>query len=235
MRINDAEVAIAPLLSSPISVTAKDKIMNTNQDLINELIGSDYLKTPRIIQAFENVDRIDFVLPESRHEAYENFPLSIGHGQTISQPATVAFMLELLKPEPGDKILDVGSGSGWQTALLSYIVGDRGRVIGLEVKDDLIEFGQTNLKKYNFTQTKIVQRNGWQGLPEEAPFDKISVVASAPIVPPNLKIQLKEGGRLIIPVGRGVQDIAVINKVDEDNFTEQYYPSFVFVPLVEKK
>jgi len=116
--------------------------MNTNKDLINELLQSDYLNTLRIIKAFEEVDRKDFVPPELKTEAYKNFPLSIGHGQTISQPATVAFMLEKLQAEKGHKILDIGSGSGWQTALLASIAGRQGKVIGLEIKDDLIKYGQ---------------------------------------------------------------------------------------------
>jgi protein-L-isoaspartate(D-aspartate) O-methyltransferase len=96
------------------------------EELINNLIFSGYLKTPRIIEAFRKIDRADFVPPDLLAEAYGNYPLPIGYGQTISQPLTVAFMFELLQPERGDKILDVGSGSGWTTALLAYIVSQEG-------------------------------------------------------------------------------------------------------------
>ncbi|PIT90489.1 MAG: protein-L-isoaspartate O-methyltransferase [Candidatus Komeilibacteria bacterium CG10_big_fil_rev_8_21_14_0_10_41_13] len=204
----------------------------TNQDLINELLKGDYLNTLRIIKAFEKVDRADFVMPADKDEAYENFPLEIGHGQTISQPATVAFMLEKLQPEVGNKVLDVGSGSGWQTALLSEIVGDKGEVIGLEIRDELVELGRENLKKYNFSQGKIIKGNGWQGLAEEAPFDRIIVAAAAETIPDSLKQQLKIGGRLVIPVGRGMHDIIVIDRLSKDNFEERYYPGFSFVPLI---
>jgi protein-L-isoaspartate(D-aspartate) O-methyltransferase len=207
--------------------------MNTNKDLINELIKSDYLNTLRIIHAFEKVKRADFVPPEAEGEAYENFPLPIGHGQTISQPATVAMMLEKLQPEAGNKILDIGSGSGWQAALLAEIAGNRGKVFGLEIKDDLIDFSKKNLAKYDFNNLEILKGNGWEGLPEHAPFDRIIVAASAESIPLALKQQLKIGGRLVIPVGRDLQDIIVVDKISEDNFAETYYPGFVFVPLID--
>jgi len=209
--------------------------MNSNQSLINELIRNGYLKTAGIIRAFERVDRIDFVPYEWQDQAYQNYPLLIGYGQTISQPATVAFMLELLQPKRGDKILDVGSGSGWQTALLSDIVGEQGQVIGLEINDHLIELGQSNLKKYGFHQASIVKGNGWQGLPGQAPFDKIIVAAAGAFVPWPLKQQLKINGCLVIPVGQGIQDILVIERDSEVDFTEQNYPGFVFVPLINNR
>jgi len=207
--------------------------MNTKEDLINELLRENYLNSLNIIKAFEKIDRADFVLAETRDEAYENFPLAIGHGQTISQPATVAFMLELLKAEKGHKVLDVGSGSGWQTALLAEIVGEQGKVIGLEIKDDLVKLGQDNIKKYHFKNAEILKGNGWDGLPEQASFDRIIVAAAGETIPQKLKEQLKAGGRLVIPVGRGLQDIIVVDRLDQDHFEEQYYPGFIFVPLID--
>ena len=112
--------------------------------LVKELISSGYLKTPEIIDAFQKIDRKDFVSDEYKDRAYVNAPLPIGYGQTISQPLTVAFMLELLQPEKGNKILEIGSGSGWQTALLARVVGDEGRVFAIELIPELEQFGRKN-------------------------------------------------------------------------------------------
>src|SRR3989338_8868612 len=141
--------------------------MTTKNDLIKELIDFGYLKTPRIVEAFRAIDRVDFVRDEYKDEAYENYPLPIGGGQTISQPLTVAFMLELLNPQPGEKILDVGYGSGWQTALLAQIVSEyRGQktknesggvVIAIERIPGLCKFGAQNIAKYHFIKTGAVK------------------------------------------------------------------------------
>ncbi|MBU1036666.1 protein-L-isoaspartate(D-aspartate) O-methyltransferase [Patescibacteria group bacterium] len=207
--------------------------MQNNESLINLLINQGYLQSPEIIQAFKKVDRLDFIKPEMFNEAYENHPLPIGNGQTISQPATVALMLELLQVKKGDKVLDVGSGSGWQIALLAELAGKRGKVIGLEVKDELIEFAKENLLKYQYQNIKIIKGDGWQGLSKQAPFDKIIVAAAANEIPLALKIQLKVGGRLVIPVGGGIQDIVVIDKLSQNKFQQQNFPGFVFVPLIK--
>ena len=111
-------------------------------NLVKELITNGALKTPRIIEAFRAIDRKDFVPEELQDEAYGNYPLQIGYGQTISQPNTVAFMLELLAPELGNKIIDVGSGSGWQTALLAHIVGPKGKIFGIELVPELKKMGE---------------------------------------------------------------------------------------------
>src|SRR3972149_2720436 len=118
--------------------------------LIKELMEEGILKTPSIIDAFEKVDRKDFVPEELKDRAYLNTPLPIGYGQTISQPLTVAFMLELLQPEKGNKILEIGSGSGWQTALLAYIVSGERKVFAAELIPELMAFGRQNVATYGF-------------------------------------------------------------------------------------
>ncbi len=206
--------------------------------LVDELIQSGYLKTPAIIKAFRTIKRRDFLRPEDNGRGEINAPLSIGYGQTISQPATVAFMLELLQPRLGDKVLDVGAGSGWTCALLSAIIGRTGRVYGLERIPELKEFAQKNISKYNFIKKGIAQifcSDGYRGLPDQAPFAKIIVAATAEKIPKELLKQLQVGGRIVLPLGRQyeVQDIMVIDKIGKDTYKEKRYPGFAFVPLVK--
>ena len=127
----------------------------SNLALVEKLISDEALRTPRIIDAFKKIDRADFVEVQYKDEAYGDYPLPIGHEQTISQPSTVAFMLELLQPATGNKVLDVGSGSGWTAALLAQIVGPEGRVFGFELVPELVKFGSENLAKYNFPHAEI--------------------------------------------------------------------------------
>ncbi len=198
-------------------------------DLIKSMIKRGYLKTPSIIEAFKSVDRHDFILPEYEDESYGDYPLPIGDGQTISQPSTVAFMLELLQPQEGDIVLDVGSGSGWTSALLSEIVGERGFVYGVELVPELVNFSRDNLLTYGFDNVEIFQASvGVLGLPEHGPYDKILVSAAGYDLPEELVEQLKIRGRMVIPIN---DSIFKIDKVGEDDIREERYQGFVFVPL----
>ena len=207
--------------------------------LVDSLIEQEYLKTPRIIEAFQKIKREDFVLSENKESVEVDVPLSIGHGQTISQPLTVAFMMELLRPESGDKILDVGSGSGWTTAILAELVGNNGKVFSVEVIPDLKEFGEENVSKYNFIKKGIVEyfcADGYKGLPEFAPFDRVLVSAAAEEMPKKLLAQLRIGGKLVIPIGEQYksQEVVLIQKQWKNEFKEKRFPGFAFVPLVKK-
>lgn len=200
--------------------------------LINQLIKDGHLKTDAIIEAFSEINRVEFIPREFEMQADANVALPIGHGQTISQPLTVAFMLEFLDPQKGQKILDVGSGSGWTTALLSYIVGKEGKVYAIERKAELTEFGKKNVDKYSFVKDGIAEfyeADGTKGLPEQAPFDRILVSASAEEIPEELKKQLKTGGKMVIPIG---DTIYFLEKKSEKEFAEKKFPGFSFVPLV---
>src|SRR3989344_130801 len=199
--------------------------------LVAKLIRDGYLKTPQIIEAFSVVDRKDFVPEEYKSEAYGDYPLPIGYGQTISQPATVAFMLELLQPQAGDKVIDAGSGSGWQTAILACIVGENGSVYAVERIPELYEFGQKNLQKYKFQNISFLCADATKGLVEQAPFDKIIAAAAGSEIPPAWPEQLKIGGRIVAPVGSSVW---LYIKKSEGEFEKLEYPGFAFVPLVKK-
>lgn len=202
--------------------------------LIDSLIQEGWLKTDSIKEAFKTIKRGDFLPEEMKSLAELNEALPIGYNQTISQPLVVAFMLEQLQPKPGEKILDIGSGSGWTTALLAQIVGEKGRVIAVEIVPELKEFGEKNVAKYNFIEkgiVKIFSVDASKGYPKEEPFDRILASASSCGIPTAWKKQIKIGGKIVAPVG---SSIWVILKKSENEFEEIEYPGFVFVPLVQE-
>lgn len=208
------------------------------KSLIANLIADNYLTRQEIISAFRNIRREDFVPDEYKGMSYLDTPIPIGYGQTISQPATVAFMLELLNPEKGEKVLDVGSGSGWTTALLAELVGPEGRVYAMERILYLKNIGDENIDKYGFIKEKRVEtfcQDGYKGLTEFAPFDKILVSAAAEEPPKKLLEQLKTNGRMVIPIGENgkLQDILTIDRVSDDEYKHALYPGFSFVPLIK--
>ncbi|TRZ81450.1 protein-L-isoaspartate O-methyltransferase [bacterium] len=202
--------------------------MKTNQKLINHLVEIGALKMPEIIEAFLKIDRKFFVPKDLLTSVYEDYPLPIGYGATISQPYTVAFMMELLRPKKGEKILDVGSGSGWTTALLSQIVGEKGQVFGIEIVPELVEFGRKNLKKYNLKNTQILRAGHVLGLPSRALFDKILASASALKIPKEFLAQLASPGILVMPIERSIWKI---EKGKKGKMTQEEFPGFSFVPL----
>lgn len=209
-------------------------VFSNNQELVRYLVESGVLKTEAIKKAFLRIDRKYFVPEKLQEEAYGDYPLPIGFGQTISQPWTVAFMLELLQPKEGQKILDIGFGSGWTTALLAEIVGESGQVFGIEIVPEVFAFGKNNLAKFNFLQkgrVKLFLQDGSKGLPENAPFDRILVSAAAEKIPEALKNQLNNEGILVIPEAKG--NIWQIQKFGQ-KFRAKSYPGFAFVPLIEE-
>jgi len=188
----------------------------------------------KIINAFSNVKREDFVSGEFKEQAYEDTALPIGHGQTISQPYTIAVMLSELDLKPGQKVLEVGSGSGYFLALISEIVEEDGSVFGLEVVKELAKKSKESLSSGNHKNVKVYSRNGFNGLPEEAPFDRILVSAAVRNIPQALLKQLKDKGILVAPKGpRFQQDIVVIQKQGGKFITKSEIKGFIFVPFVE--
>ena len=203
-------------------------------ELVEHLKEQGVLQSPQIIRAFSAINRADFVPPDMKGWAQVDEVLPLPSGQTISQPYVVAFMLEKLEPKEGQKILDIGSGSGWTTALLASIVGQKGKVIGIEVRPELAIFGEMNVAKYNFIEKGIVNircANGKEGYAKDAPYDGILVSASLAdhAIPGAWKEQLSIGGKIVVPIQHSLW---VFTKKDEYQFTQKEYPGFAFVPFV---
>ena len=220
------------ILRSTADEIAEHSILtNMNKELeklVRIMVHGKTLKTVRIIEAFRIMDRKDFVPNEYEKESYNDYPLPIGYEQTISQPSTVAFMLELLNPRMGERILDVGSGSGWTTALIAHLVGNTGAVWGVEKIPELVIFGKENISTYNFSHAHIEQAGEKLGLSQHAPFDKILVSAESDKIPDELMAQLKIGGVMVIPVKDTVYKII---KISEKEKRIEKFEGFIFVPL----
>jgi len=200
----------------------------TNETLIAFLKNTGAIKTTAVENAFRAVDRAQFVPEELKSDAYADAPLPIGTGQTISQPTVVAFCLEWLRVRPDDRVLDVGSGSGWTTALLAHLVESAGSVIGVERIPELVSFGSKNLEKYKFANAHIEQSGKNLGKPKAAPFDRILVSAAADEISDALVKQLKDDGRMVVPVRNAIYVVDRFN----GRSRAVCHEGFVFVPLV---
>ncbi len=173
------------------------------------------------------VERHRFIPPQNQHEAHLDTALAIGHGQTISQPTVVAHMTEALKPGPEDRVLEIGTGCGYQTAILAQIVKE---VLTIEILEPLASGARELLEELNYTNIQYRMGDGYGGWPEAAPFDKIIVTAAPPEVPQPLLDQLKPGGRMTIPVGRLSQKLLLIENTLEGFHEETIFP-VRFVPM----
>lgn len=187
---------------------------------------------PKILEAFEKVERADFVSAELEKMAYEDIPLPIGKGQTTSQPYTIATMLSLLELKQGQRVLEAGSGSGYVLALISELVGEKGKAFGLEVLPELARKSRKSIS--GFQNLRVYNRNGMRGLKEQEPFDRILISAAVNEIPQNLLQQLKpKGGILVAPKGsRFEQELIVIQRNDNVFEIKKKIPGFLFVPFI---
>lgn len=202
----------------------------SKEETLARLVSEGYLKTDRVIEAMRTVKREEFVPLPMRPYAWEDHPLPIGHGQTISAPHMCAIMLENAEIRPGDRVLEIGTGSGYGSALLSFLAGKKGKVFSLEVVHALADSARKNLAHAGLEAT-IIEADGRQGHPQGAPYDRILVTASSESVPSALLEQLKVGGRMLIPVGAHFQELLLLEKSKTGVETKPLLP-VVFVPLV---
>ena len=207
------------------------KFDDERRRMVEEQLVPRGVSDPAVLGAFRKVPREKFIDPQYQKLAYIDAPLMIGEGQTISQPFTVAMMTQLLELKPTDKVLEVGTGSGYQAAILGEIVRE-GRVWTLERLEGLARKARKVLKLLKYLNVRVVVGDGTKGLPEEAPFDAIIVTAAAPEVPPPLIEQLKIGGRLVMPVGgEWHQEMVRLTKTAE-GVKKEFFGGYRFVPLV---
>jgi protein-L-isoaspartate(D-aspartate) O-methyltransferase len=201
------------------------------QQMVTAQIEGRGIGSPRVLEALREVPRHAFVPPPLRDNAYADHPLSIGHGQTISQPYIVALMTALARPAPADRALEIGTGCGYQTAVLARLVS---HVYSVEIEPELHRNATERLARLGYDRATTVQGDGHLGWPPGAPYDIILVTAAPETVPPALLEQLAPGGRLVIPVGpRETQRLELIEKDADGRTTRQAVAPVMFVPLVQ--
>jgi len=210
-----------------------DEFETARNDLVDGLVRRGYVTSAAVERAMRRVPREEFVPEDIRPEAYVDTPLPIGEGQTISAPHMVAIMVEKLDLEPGQKVLEVGAGSGYHAAVCAEVVGPDGHIFTVERVASLAGWAEQNLKKTGFSGiVTVVFGDGSRGLPEHAPYERIFVACGAPDIPSPLTEQLAEGGKMLVPVGgRFYQDLIKIERRG-NRLRKESHGGCVFVPLV---
>jgi protein-L-isoaspartate(D-aspartate) O-methyltransferase len=210
--------------------TDEAALARARERMVAEQIQARGVKDAPTLTAMRAVPRHLFVAPEKLGDAYEDHPLPIGHGQTISQPYIVGFMTEALGLKGGETVLEIGTGSGYQAAVLARIAA---KVYSIEIVEPLAVEARERLRRLGYANVEVRAGDGYQGWPEAAPFDGIVVTAAAPQIPVPLKQQLKEGGRLVIPVGDEFQEIVIVRRRG-NAFDERRVLPVRFVPMTGK-
>ncbi len=216
------------------------KFLNNNSEkkyqlkleaLIDIMKNTGFLTDAKVESAIRQIPRHNFIPESLKHRAYENAPLSLMKKQTISQPSVVSRMTEWLDLKEGQKVLEIGSGSGWQSAILANIVGN-GKIFTVERHAKLASFAKNNLEKLGIKNVKIIHGDGILGLPEESPFDRIMITAACKKVPDALLDQLALDGLLIAPVGEDIQSLILLKKTPKGIVEIKNQKGYVFVPLL---
>jgi len=207
------------------------KHQGLRQQLVN-ILKNKGITDAKVLKAIDKIPRHLFMDSSFLDHAYQDKAFPIGADQTISQPYTVAFQSELLQIKPGDKILEIGTGSGYQTAVLCELGA---KVYSIERQNELFKKTSKFLPKLGYRAKKLIFGDGYIGLEEEAPFDGVIVTAGAPFVPKPLLSQLKIGGKLVIPVGVDVQVMTMFTRKGQKEFNQEEFGEFRFVPLLEDK
>ncbi|NCU41961.1 MAG: methyltransferase domain-containing protein [Candidatus Moranbacteria bacterium] len=202
--------------------------------LINNLILKGYLQSDLVTDAFSEIQRIEFIPEDFHNSADADIPFPIGFGQCIPQPQIVATMLELLDVQRGMHILEIGSGSGWVTALLAFMVGKKGKVTSLESSEELLNLAKENVDKYQFVKRGIVDfflKKKEEDFPKEGPYDRVVVNIPAKEISEDLKEQVREKGVMVIPL---YNDLWRLEKQEDGSFKKDVYSGFSFMPLQTK-
>ncbi|SDG68023.1 protein-L-isoaspartate(D-aspartate) O-methyltransferase [Psychroflexus sediminis] len=202
--------------------------MSTKKDMIERQLKNRDIEDPAVLEAMQEVDRKRFVPEDMKDKAYEDSPLPIGKSQTISQPYIVAYMAQALDLKEDDKVLEVGTGCGYNAAVLSRLVN---QVYSVEIIEWLADLAKENLEKTDYDNIETRHADGYEGWPEEGPFDAIQLTAAPPKIPETLKKQLKIGGKLLAPVGTASQRLVLIERLEEDKFEEKDLLMVRFVPM----
>jgi len=208
-----------------------DEYFERRRRLVERLRDEFNLKES-VVRAMIEVPRHLFIPTPYRNEAYNDYPLPIGYGQTISAPHMVAIMCNLLDLERGMKVLEIGTGTGYHAAVASRIVGDEGKVITVERIPELAEKAREIYRELRYNNIKVVVSDGSRGYEEDSPYDRIYVTASAPKIPEKLLLQLKNGGKLLIPVGDFVQYLYIVEKDKNGKISRKNWGAVRFVPLI---
>ena len=213
----------------PLTTAADDPFAPARQRMVEQLAGYGRgITNARVLSAMGKVPRHEFVPERLRSQAYQQRPLPIGHGQPISEPYVVAFMTEKIEPKAADRVLEIGTGSGYQAAVLAELTAE---VYTIEIIEDLADRAATTLQRLGYTNVHPCAGDGYKGWPEAAPFDSIIVTCAPEKVPQSLIDQLKEGGRMIIPIGTSAKQQLVLLRKHDGKLDRQAVLPIHFVPM----